>query len=227
MGTFIAMGGGGFSDGVRDLRLERYLLSVTGGDDPTVCFLPTASGDAPDYITGFYDCFGRLPCRPRHLGLFPRTVEDLRAPLLDCDLLLIGGGSTVNLRAVLAEHGADEILRERFAAKAAIAGLSAGALLFFAGGVTSSFGGADVFDAGYGLLPGSFCPHWSSQTDRRAPFREAVARGALPPGLAADDGVAIRFDDGALAEVVSVRAGAGAVRVGDGEEAALEVRALP
>lgn len=59
-----------------NLALDRYVLEQTDKTDPTVCFLPTASGDSERYIVNFYSAFSTLPCRPRHLSLFnqPRDL---------------------------------------------------------------------------------------------------------------------------------------------------------
>jgi len=36
----------------------------------TVYYLPTAAGDNPAQIAGWYEIATRAPCRPRHLRLF-------------------------------------------------------------------------------------------------------------------------------------------------------------
>jgi hypothetical protein len=57
-------------------------------------------------------------------------------------------------------------------------------------------------------------------------YRAMVGRGELAPGLAADDGCALRFDGTRLAEVVSSRVGAAAYRVEPGRETRIEPRLL-
>jgi dipeptidase E len=58
----------------------------------------------------------------------------------------------------------------------------------------------------------------SSGKKRRPVYKSLVANG-FPPGVAADDCVALRFDGTELAEVVSARPGARAYRVtAEGEE---------
>ncbi|GAA5610316.1 hypothetical protein CP981_09150 [Streptomyces platensis] len=49
--------GGGFSDDP-DTLLDDFVLETAGRPRPKVCFLPTASGDAPGYIEGFHAAFG-------------------------------------------------------------------------------------------------------------------------------------------------------------------------
>jgi peptidase E len=90
----VALGGGGFSTEPDNPRLDRYLLSLTGKKRPKVLFLPTASGDSEIYCLRFYSVFTQLDARPTHLSLFKRDVEDLRALLLDQDLIYVSGGNT-------------------------------------------------------------------------------------------------------------------------------------
>lgn len=74
----IALGGGGFSMEPDNLALDRYIISQSGKTEPRVCFIPTASGDNPDYINRFYEAFHQLLCKPIHLSLFEPEFEDLR-----------------------------------------------------------------------------------------------------------------------------------------------------
>ena len=45
----LAMGGGGFTSKPENLKLDKYLLSLTDKINPKVCFIPTASGDDESY----------------------------------------------------------------------------------------------------------------------------------------------------------------------------------
>jgi dipeptidase E len=153
----VAMGGGGFSSGdAESHRLDDYVLDLTGEGSPRVCFVATASGDADSYIVRFYEAFPADRCRPSHLSLFRRTVIDLRRFILDQDVVYVGGGNTANLLAVWRAHGLDVILREAWTRGVVLCGLSAGALCWFEGGTTDSFGPelAPLKD-GLGLLAGS------------------------------------------------------------------------
>jgi peptidase E len=94
------------------------------------------------------------------LALFNRTVDDARSLLLAQDVIYVGGGNTVNLLAVWRAQGIDAILREAWQAGVVLAGLCAGSMCWFEGGVTASFGRRLVpLDDGLGFLPGSNCPH--------------------------------------------------------------------
>ncbi|MEV5397032.1 peptidase E [Streptomyces cellulosae] len=200
----IALIGGGFStdeDGV----LDDWVLGQARTPRPTVCFVPTASGDAPGYIEKFFDAFRAKDCEPSVLPLFRRDLDDiaLREFLLAQDVVYVGGGNTANLLAVWRVHGVDRLLREAYARGTLLCGISAGANCWAEGSHTDSFGPLTHLPDGLGLLPGSVCPHYDSEPGRRSSYRAAVARGDLADGWAVEDGAAALFTDGRLAEAVT------------------------
>ncbi|MCB9683800.1 MAG: peptidase E [Alphaproteobacteria bacterium] len=219
--TIVAIGGGGFSMEPEHPVIDEWILGLTGVARPRVCFVPTASGDADGYVQRFYTAFEAMDARPSHLSLFRRTGADLRELVLRQHVIYVGGGNTPNLLAVWRVHGLDVILREAYARGVLLAGISAGALCWFEGGVTDGFGGYAPLCDGLGLLRGSFCPHWDGEPERQEVFHRAIAQRVLPEGIAADDGAAVRFVDGAPAEVHRSRPGARALRITAGGVAPL------
>jgi peptidase E len=132
------------------------------------------------------------------------NVSDPEDLLMSQDIIFVGGGSVANMLAVWRVHGIDEIMRKAWHAGIILAGSSAGGICWFVGGTTDSFGRKlRPFTDGLGMLPGSFCPHYQSEPERRPLYQRLVAEGALPGGLACDDGVAAHFVDDNLAEMVS------------------------
>ncbi|MFJ7296171.1 Type 1 glutamine amidotransferase-like domain-containing protein [Streptomyces collinus] len=224
----VALLGGGFSTD-EDGLLDDWLLSHVGRPRPKVCFVPTASGDAPPYIDQFLSAFEPRSCEPSVLSLFRRELDDeaLRRFLLDQDVVYVGGGNTANLLAVWRAHGVDRVLSEACNRGTLLCGISAGANCWARGSHTDSFGPLTFLQDGLGLLPGSVCPHYDSEPGRRASYREAVATGRLSAGWAIEDGVAALFADGRLDEVVSRTPEARLYWVqADGADEAVE-RALP
>jgi peptidase E len=217
----VAMGGGGFSMEPDNPLLDAFVLSLARRERPRVCFVPTASGDSERYVADFYRAFAALDCRPTDLGLFDRRVPDLRAFVLDQDVVYVGGGNTASLLAVWRAHGLDAVLAEAWAAGVVLCGISAGMNCWFRQSVTDSFDIARLapLDDGLGLLPGSACPHYDGEEQRRPVYRDLVGRGVLEDGWAADDGAALVFSGDELSEVVASRPEAAAHRVtrdGDG-----------
>ena len=223
----VALGGGGFSMEPRNPRLDLWLLSLTGRKRPRVLFLPTASGDAADYITRFHRFFAKRECAHEHLLLFNRIVRDLRKLVLGQDLIFVGGGNTANMLAVWRLHGLDVILREAWERGIVLSGISAGAICWFESGVTDSFGmDLQPLHGALGFLPGSFCPHYDGERTRRPAFHRLTKSGALPAGYAADDGAGMLFEGTTLAEVCTSRPNARAYRVAEGREEELTARYL-
>jgi peptidase E len=203
-GHIVAMGGGGFGSG--NPMLDRYALSLVEAARPRVCFLPTASGDDAGYTLEFYKAYGSYGSDPFVLNLFQREIEDIRSFLLSMDMVYVGGGSTANLLAVWRLHGVDEALREAWGSGVVLAGLSAGANCWFEASTTDSFllGKADALTDGLGFLSGSYCPHYSSEPERRPNYMALVATGVLPDGYACEDGAAVHFVGTELQAAVSV-----------------------
>ena len=225
--TVVAMGGGGFSMEPSNPLLDNYVLSLTGVARPRICFVATASGDAAEYIERFYAAFAPKRCAVSHLPLFRRSGESPRAHLLAQDVIYVGGGNTANLLAVWRVHGVDKAMLEAHAAGVVLAGVSAGMICWFEESLTDSYGPVAPLKDGLGLLRGSACPHYDGEADRRPAYRRLVGSGALAPGVAADDGAALVYRNGAFSEAVSSRPGAGAWRVdAAADEAALAVRYL-
>ncbi len=227
------MGGGGFTMEERTPALDRLVLTMTGKPVPKVCFLPTASGDPREQTTRFYERFGSWPCEPSILSLFHlgRDRVDPIKHLLAQDAIYVGGGSMRNMLAVWREHGVDQAMRAAWEYGVVLTGLSAGAMCWFAGGITMS-GGAPEPVVGLGLLPGSLSVHLDGEPERRPVYRAAVAAGQLPSGYALDDCAALVFHGTELAACVASRPGARVVRVqadgaGGANERELPVRVLP
>jgi dipeptidase E len=227
-GVIVAMGGGGFSMEPRNPLLDEFLLSLARGRRPRVCFVGTASGDAPLYLARFLRAFRRHRCRPAHLSLVRPPVGSLRAFVLDQDLLYVGGGNTRVLLALWREWGLDRILREAWREGVVLAGLSAGSVCWFEEGLSDSVEPGRLLPLrALGLLPGSHCPHYDGEPRRRPAYRRLVASGALGPGFAADDGAALVFEGRRLARTVSSRPRARAWRVERRGRRALETEIRP
>lgn len=175
------------------------------------CYLPTASGDAVPLAERMTARLaGRADVDLSVLRLFPQpSVPNIRTHLLSQDLLLVEGGSVVNLLAVWRAHGLAEVLRECWDSGVLLAGWGAGSLCWHRGGVTESFSDAlDAFTDGLGFLPYSNGVHDDIDGQpRRHVFRRLVAEGALPAGFACEDGVGLHYTGTDLGEAVTIAPG--------------------
>lgn len=211
----VAMGGGQWPDD----PVYRFLFDLTGASRPKVLSVPTATGDTDRTVAAFFRAFPAGRWEPSVLTLFERTVRDLRSFVLSHDVVLVGGGNTLNMLAVWRVHGLDRILREAWEAGVLLAGGSAGANCWFEASTTDSYllGRADPLPDGLGLVPGSFCPHFDTEPARRPEYRRLVGEGVLPPGIACDDLAAVHLVGTEVAEVVVSDRDSGARRVAPGE----------
>lgn len=98
-------------------------------------------------------------------------------------------------------------------------------ICWFEHGVTDSFGPELAAMECLGFLPGSACPHYDGEEQRRPAYTRLVAEG-LPAGVATDDDVAVHYVGTELREIVASRQGASAYRVEPSGETALEARLL-
>ena len=206
------MGGGGFSMEPDNPALDHFVISLARRENPSVCFLATASGDAESYIDSFYSAFRKLPCRPTHVPLFART-PDLKRVLLEQDAIYVGGGNTKSMLAVWREWEIPELLRRAWQSGTVLAGVSAGAICWFETGLTDSSGTGFYPLTCLGLLAGTCCPHYDGEAERRPALHQLIEAGTITSALALDDGAAAHFIDGTLANVVSSRPQARAYRV--------------
>jgi dipeptidase E len=193
--------------------LDDFILNLTTKRRPSVCFVPTASGDNDNYVARFYRAFDSARCVPSHFPLFHGRLPDLKKVLWNQDVIYVGGGNTANMLAVWRVHGIDKLLAEAWRRGVVLCGVSAGALCWFEGGITDSFGSQlSSLRDGLGLLKGAFCPHYDGERGRRAALHRESGRGFMPT-LAADDGVGLHFIGKRLDAAVSSRQRAHAYHV--------------
>jgi dipeptidase E len=213
-GLIFAMGGGGFTMEPANPLLDDFVLGLAAGSEPRILFLPTASGDTLGQINAFHARFGDRSCVAEHVSLF--RLRDVDRPLaeivLEQDIVYIGGGSMRNLLAIWRAHDLDRLLIEAWRRGIVLAGLSAGAMCWFEGGVTRSSGPPQPL-AGLGVLAGSLTVHADGEPERLPVWLASVRDGSLPGGFALDDGVGLLFRGPRLQRIVSSRPGAGAQRV--------------
>jgi dipeptidase E len=154
-------------------------------------------------IVGFYERFsGRAEAT--YLKLFGApAAADWRPRLLQQDLIYVSGGNTANALAIWRAHGVDVALREAWERGVVLCGGSAGMICWFECSVTDSFGpGLAPLRDGLGFLPGSACPHYDSEHERRPIYHQLVASG-FPGGFAAEDSVGLHFEGTALKEAIT------------------------
>jgi dipeptidase E len=206
-----AIGGGGFTHDTCP-ALDDFCLKQTGKAKPRLGFIGTASRDDPLKIDRFHARFDGLTAMHVHV---PMTLgaQSLAQRLDALDMVYVGGGDTEAMVTSWRANGWDRVLCDAARRGLALAGVSAGAVCWFDRFLFHSGVGPMRPVPGLGLIAGGACPHYSTETDRRAALHDAVAGRAMPDTYALDDGVALAFDASGPAALCQAEPGAGAHRV--------------
>jgi len=204
----VALGGGGATHGL-DPALDDFIFDCAPCPRPRVGYLGWARPDRPERLE-------RLRARLQACGASVEPLaagakaDEARAWTGRVDLVYVGGGDTALLLDSLQRLPAGRVLVQAARRGLLLAGVSAGASVWFECALSDAGGqGLRRLD-GLGLLPGSFCPHHDSEPARAPAFAAAVANGTLPAGLALDDGVAALVTPQGPGPVCSARPGADA-----------------
>ena len=180
-------------------------LSGAHGRRPRVTFVGTASGD-PRFMNYWAIEAGRVAgfdvtC----LDLFPMpNLDDVPGHLLQADVVWVNGGSVANLLAVWDVHDLRPAMRAAWEAGVVLSGVSAGAICWYVGGCTDSFGPQlRAVTNGLALLPYGSGVHYDSEAQRRPTIHSLVGDGTLPETHCSDDGVGLVYRRTELVEAVS------------------------
>lgn len=181
-------------------------LELTGKDRPRVCFVLTASGDDPSYLSMMYSAMSDVGCDVDHLALFPQPNRAPADVLGAADVVWVGGGSVANLLSLWRLHAVDEAMHDAWERGAVLGGVSAGSICWHVGGPTDSFGkDLQLVDNALGFLPYGNGVHYDSEEQRRPLLQRLVASGELPLSFATDDRVGLLYEGTEPVEVIGDR----------------------
>jgi dipeptidase E len=196
MKQIIAIGGGGFGRNPNQRIIEKYIIEQSSVSKPNILFIPTASAEDKSYTVNFYSCFNGLNCNPSHLNLFQRTPR-IEGLINKADIIYVGGGNTKSMLAVWKEWKLDKLLIKAYSKGTVLAGVSAGAICWFDTGITDSWASNLNYIDCLVILPGSCCPHYDSEKDRRPSVHKFIEQEKIKSVYAIEDGAAIHFVDDA------------------------------
>jgi len=189
----------------------KYMAQLTGKPRPRICYLPTASADAPQGIIQFYHNCSQLNVVPFVQTSFISSYqqkESFADVLLSMDAILCSGGNTLNQQVIWKAHGIDQILRDAWDRGIVLGGASAGSLCWFEEGTTDSRPKELSIVQCLGLLKGSHCPHYDAEGERRPVYLKLVGSGQMKPGYACYNQAGIYFEDNTVKRVVASHADA-------------------
>jgi peptidase E len=199
----ILIAGGGFNK-----TWIKYMAELTGKPRPKILYLPTASADRPG---NFMENVQGLNVEPSIQNSFiasSRQDKSWEEVLLSVDGIVASGGNTLNQQAIWKAQGIDVILREAWNRGIVLGGASAGSLCWFEEGSTDSRPKELSIVKCLGFLPGSHCPHYDREVQRRPQYQRLIASGEMKPGWACDNDAGIYFEETTPKRIVSSRAGA-------------------
>ncbi len=199
----IAIGGGEIGrpgTKVETLAIDKEIKAISGKKRPKLLFIPTASNDAPGYVTVVEKHFGKkLGCDVDTLYLVDTklTKREIREKILSVDIVYVGGGNTRAMLTIWKTLGVQTALREAGNRGVVLSGLSAGAVCWFKEANSDS---AKMLDpkADYikikalNFFPFFVCPHYDKEKERQPSLKKMLKKG----------GSAIAIDNCAALEIV-------------------------
>tara|TARA_E500000331_G_C17112620_1_gene650331 strand:- start:149 stop:847 length:699 start_codon:yes stop_codon:yes gene_type:complete len=206
MRQIIAIGGGGFGREIKDLKIENYIINQCPKQNPSICFIPTATGDDSGYIDNFYKAFDSLGCNTSHIDFFKRTIN-LENHILKQDIIFVGGGNTKSMLAVWKEWGLDKLLMDAYEGGTIMSGVSAGAICWFENGITDSWKDHQAVLPCLGFVKGNCCPHYDEEPERIPYVKEILEKNVLNKCYAIEGFCALHMIDDSPKFIVSFGSG--------------------
>ena len=199
MGKIIGIGGG--FDGVDAVTLAKYVMELSGKENPRFLHIPTTGYDfASGGTIGFYSKMG---CYTDILYLTHAymTEEIIADKIRKADIINVPGGNLKFVAEKWCETNADKYLKEAFEQGKVLFGSSSGSMCWFKEGYDDC-GPEDKFmfvDA-LGLLPYCNCPHYESRSWQS--FNDVVSTRKIS-SIACENEAAICYIDGKWSVMVS------------------------
>ncbi len=200
----VAIGGGELKDR-ETLKIDRFIVELTGKRSPKALFIPTASGDDEKYYSTFDRIYGTLlGCRTDYLRLLSCIKDRKQAEdkILSAHLVYVGGGNTLRMMRLWRRLGIDQMLINAGKQGTVLAGLSAGAICWYEWGHSDSgsFAGkcnwSFIRVRGLGMCRGIFCPHLDVE-HRTKSFSQMIEHYGIL-GVACDNNAAVWYNSGEM-----------------------------
>ena len=203
MRKFYSIGGGELKERTT-LKLDSILAeeaTLHAGDKrPYALFIPTASHDHMPYYNTFHKVYtGVFNLKTDVVLTCGREIdlEKIKQKFLKADLIYIGGGDTIFLRDELKRTGVLDFLIDAYQRGVVIAGLSAGAILFFEDIYTDSVKdnneGPYALAKGLGIFKGLISPHYNQ---RKTDFDNIILSSSYIHALGIEDNAMVKILDG-------------------------------
>lgn len=183
----ISIGGGSIGRPLKrpeTTTIDQEIVRMAGKKKPRVLFIPTASQDAPEYITAFTKQYGdRLGCIVETLQLYTDRLskKEMESRIKRADIIYVGGGNTMRMLRLWRKLGVDQLLIKAAKSGTVCCGLSAGAICWFREGNSDSLKYSNP-KADYcrvktlDLVDALLCPHYDGEKDRQPSLKKMMKK---------------------------------------------------
>lgn len=174
-------------------NIDKNIVKLSGKINPKLLFIGTASKENEIYFNAIKDIYTNFGCNADCLKL---SDENIREKVLNSDIIYIGGGNTRFMLSEWEKVNLKDILIEAYNKGIVVSGFSAGAYCWF------EYNYEKI--NGFGLIDAVICVHYDEKSEeKRNEFYETIKETGLP-GIALDNGVAIKYSDNNFEIVKSI-----------------------
>jgi len=215
-----AIGGGELAE-LETLPIDRQIVAAARANCRVkkgrvrVLFIPTASGDDPEYYRSFQMVYGdKLGCRTDCLYLYGGATSKaaIAKKIKSAHLVYVGGGSTPAMMKMWRRYGVDKLLVRDYRRGVVLSGLSAGANCWFKYALSNAYEGRWTTVRGLNLIGLCSNVHYDSEPGRKRAFDRLVKEQKIA-GIAIEDNACIKIIDNTRYEIIKSKRSAAVYRI--------------
>ncbi|MEO8862804.1 MAG: Type 1 glutamine amidotransferase-like domain-containing protein [Candidatus Saccharimonadales bacterium] len=182
--------------------IDSEILNLTGKNNPTLLFLPTASNDSAEYyqvVKKHFTNIGFKSVDVLYLSDKTLTSKHIEDTILSHDAIYVGGGNSLRMLKTWRRLGVDIMMKKALDQDVVLSGISAGSICWFSSGNSDSrkfSSGSDelIKVTGLGYIDAIHCPHYDTEPHRQDNIKRIV-RNTSKVAIALDDCCAIEVLD--------------------------------
>lgn len=181
-------------------EIDEEIVKLTSKEKPKFLFIGLASSFADSYYKIIKDIYKNLGCETGKISNKTLThMEVVESKIKEADIIYVGGGDTSKLMSIIKESGMDVMLKEAMERNCVMAGISAGAIIWCAKGlsdyqimnnISNNYASID----GLGFIDYMFVPHFSSDAKKESDLKRII-KGTDTKCLCVDNCSAIEVID--------------------------------
>ena len=177
-------------------NIDKTIVSLTAKENPRLLFIGTASRENEYYFNAIRDIYSDLGCSVESLKMSDSNIKE---KILNSDIIYIGGGNTRFMLAEWEKVNLKEYLIEAYNKGIVVSGFSAGNYCWFKYNY-------EMIE-GFGVINAISCVHYEDKSKEKIEeFYNNIKLTNLP-GIALDNGVAIKFYENTFEIIKSINTG--------------------